>query len=381
MEFEGVVVTGTRIVVGVDGSPAAQSALTWAAREARVRQRSLLIVHCPELAYAGMIPAEQSAMQVLDDLGERLLAQQAATASAQQPGVLVTTLLSQSRPSDALVDLSIDADLVVVGSSGRGGNFDTLLGSVSHRVAVHAHCPVVLVPDAPILRTHVQTRRIVVGISSAVAGRLALEVAFEEAHRRDAVLTAVCAWPRPDGWLLDGLDPVLLGQWQQQAGDRLELELEPVRARYPLVIVQPELVLGDAADALVQAASAAELVVIGCHHSEDRWNTRLGPVPTEILHRIQCPVVVVGQQRGPIDETWPRSTMANFRSVSFNPLDSVREEGHNTEINTAAAIAHRCGMTHLASGRFCLLPERHFGSCDFRRHEDVSTANAQAGAS
>jgi hypothetical protein len=40
-------------------------------------------------------------------------------------------------------------------------------------------------------------------------------------------------------------------------------------------------------------------------------------------------------------------------------------EGHNSEINTAAAQAHRCGMTHLASGRICLLPERHSGSCDF----------------
>ena len=45
--------------------------------------------------------------------------------------------------------------------------------------------------------------------------------------------------------------------------------------------------------------------------------------------------------------------------------DPVRVEGHNSEINTAAAQAHRCGMTHLASGRICLLPERHSGSCDF----------------
>ncbi len=43
-----------------------------------------------------------------------------------------------------------------------------------------------------------------------------------------------------------------------------------------------------------------------------------------------------------------------------------REESHNTEINTTAAESHRCGMTHLASGRICLLPERHSGSCDFQ---------------
>lgn len=52
------------------------------------------------------------------------------------------------------------------------------------------------------------------------------------------------------------------------------------------------------------------------------------------------------------------------------PTGPVREESHNTQINTAAAQAHRCGMTHLASGRICLLPERHSGSCDFQHQQD-----------
>jgi hypothetical protein len=48
----------------------------------------------------------------------------------------------------------------------------------------------------------------------------------------------------------------------------------------------------------------------------------------------------------------------------------VRDESHNSEINTVAAQAHRCGMTHLATGRICLLPERHRGSCDFSQQQD-----------
>jgi hypothetical protein len=56
----------------------------------------------------------------------------------------------------------------------------------------------------------------------------------------------------------------------------------------------------------------------------------------------------------------------------------VREESHNTQINTAAAQAHRCGMTHLATGRICLLPERHAGSCDFRHQQnDIQAALAE----
>jgi hypothetical protein len=57
--------------------------------------------------------------------------------------------------------------------------------------------------------------------------------------------------------------------------------------------------------------------------------------------------------------------------------DSIRVEGHNSEINTAAARAHRCGMTHLATGRLCLLPERHSGSCDFQQHADPQAAIAE----
>jgi hypothetical protein len=60
------------------------------------------------------------------------------------------------------------------------------------------------------------------------------------------------------------------------------------------------------------------------------------------------------------------------------PSGAVRDESHNTQINTAAAEAHRCGMTHLASGRICLLPERHPGSCDFtHRQNDVESAVRQ----
>jgi hypothetical protein len=61
--------------------------------------------------------------------------------------------------------------------------------------------------------------------------------------------------------------------------------------------------------------------------------------------------------------------MTSSDKLSPNP-DPVRAEGHNTQINTAAAQAHRCGMTHLASGRICLLPERHAGSCDFQQRQD-----------
>ena len=70
--------------------------------------------------------------------------------------------------------------------------------------------------------------------------------------------------------------------------------------------------------------------------------------------------------------------MTSFDNLSATS-GAARDESHNTQINTAAAQAHRCGMTHLATGRVCLLPERHSGSCDFQyRQNDVESTVAQA---
>jgi hypothetical protein len=64
--------------------------------------------------------------------------------------------------------------------------------------------------------------------------------------------------------------------------------------------------------------------------------------------------------------------MTNTSDRSFSAAATqARDESHNSEINTAAAGAHRCGMTHLASGRLCLLPERHAGGCDFRAADEA----------
>jgi nucleotide-binding universal stress UspA family protein len=270
-----------RIVVGVDGSVGARTALLWAVDECRLRRRTLLIVHAPD--GAAVATAGAPSPRALDEFGERLLGAHAAAASARQPGVAVTTMLSHEPAADTLVVLSGDADLLVVGTHGLGGNLASILGSVSHRVAPHAHCPVAVVPDQPVLNGGgAPASRLVVGVSATVSGRAALEFALEEAVRRDATVVAVRA----------GHESAAVNR-----AAVLPRDLAPLLERYPGARVEPDLVTAEPAEALLAAARDAVLLVVGCHHSDDRWSTRLGPVPSAILHRVPCPVVVVGRRR------------------------------------------------------------------------------------
>jgi nucleotide-binding universal stress UspA family protein len=166
-----------RIVVGVDASPGARTALAWAAAEARLRQAVLQVVHAyhsQELVAPLYFPSqhalpgtpigaagEPSQRDLTATLQDRAEFEQAFRRQAEQfldallgelgetvSGVQVQrTVVEDRRPAEALVELSADADLLVVGSRGRGGFTELLLGSVSHATVLHAVCPVVVVPS------------------------------------------------------------------------------------------------------------------------------------------------------------------------------------------------------------------------------------------
>jgi nucleotide-binding universal stress UspA family protein len=166
-----------RIVVGVDASPGARTALTWAAAEARLRQAVLQVVHAyhsQELAAPFFFPSqhalpgipegaagEPSQREMTESLRDRaeyeevyrgraeeLLAALLSELEETVSGVDVQrTVVADRRPAAALVELSTDADLLVVGSRGRGGFTELLLGSVSHAAVLHSVCPVVVVPS------------------------------------------------------------------------------------------------------------------------------------------------------------------------------------------------------------------------------------------
>jgi nucleotide-binding universal stress UspA family protein len=139
-----------RIVVGVDGSKPANRALRWAVDEARLRGGVLELVHAwrVPVSVVGVAPGatvgvdpfglETNAAAVLDE----------ATDAVDQTGLAwpVERTLSNRGAAWAILESARQADLVVVGSRGRGGFAGLVLGSVSHQVTHHAPCPVVVIP-------------------------------------------------------------------------------------------------------------------------------------------------------------------------------------------------------------------------------------------
>ena len=138
-------------VVGIDDSAAAARALRWAVQESRLRGARLVVVHAWDWPYGGELgglAAEVLAGMHFPEASAKVLAAMVLAAlGGDAGGVEVEERVVEGPPAKALVDASAGADLLIVGSRGRGGFGGLLLGSVSQQCLHHAHCPVAVVPS------------------------------------------------------------------------------------------------------------------------------------------------------------------------------------------------------------------------------------------
>lgn len=136
------------IVVGVDGSRGSRIALTWAAAEAADHRADLIVLNVWEHALlpplgSGSVPqtavadpSEGATEELLKVISEEL---------GDDPGVRVQPVIKHGNPAEVLIEQSVDASLLVVGTRGHGGFAGLVLGSVSQHVAAYARCPVTVV--------------------------------------------------------------------------------------------------------------------------------------------------------------------------------------------------------------------------------------------
>ncbi|MEO6794814.1 MAG: universal stress protein [Mycobacterium sp.] len=134
------------VVVGIDGSPVSEAATTVAFEEASLRGVELVAVYAWHDTGVLDFPGIDAAAMASD--GELALAERLAGWRERYPDVTVRRVVVGDRPADQLVEQSQEAQLVVVGSHGRGGFTGMLLGSVSLAVVQSAHAPVLVVRPA-----------------------------------------------------------------------------------------------------------------------------------------------------------------------------------------------------------------------------------------
>jgi nucleotide-binding universal stress UspA family protein len=135
------------IVVGVDGSPLAETALEYAIEEARLRHASLQVTYAyPVLASALTGSTGNDYYHQVEDEAKSFLQAIVAKAPSTE-GIEVEWLATPGNPSEVLIEASGAATLLVVGSRGVGGFMGLLMGSTSTQCVHYSHCPVLVVRE------------------------------------------------------------------------------------------------------------------------------------------------------------------------------------------------------------------------------------------
>lgn len=288
------------IVVGVDGSESAAPAVRWAARHARDTGGRLHLLYAAPLPDAATVVlpvpfGTRGGVLPRGPSSETILAAAAMLAADHTHGVDVSASVSPSTATQALVEASTHAQLIVVGSRRLGRLTGSLLGATGARVAANAHCPTVVVRAEG-----VPTGPVVVAVDDSPPTQPALRFAFAEAARRRSCLVAVHCWTPPvlpAGIGSEVAQSLMVGPARRElrsaAANVFTRVLAPWRAAFPDIGVQEWLSEGDPGTAVPHYADRAAMIVVGSHGTGPLSGLLTGSTSQALLHRADCPVIVI----------------------------------------------------------------------------------------
>lgn len=283
------------IVVGVDGSPASEHAVTWAADEARLQGRGVTLVSAQTrmtthelgmLASMGISPR-----QIHDELrmiAERDLERARQLTRDRWSEAAIDTLTEPEDPRTLLLDLSKTASLTVVGTRGHGLVAGLLLGSVSAAVVRHAESPVAVIRPTP-----PEAEGVLIAADGSEESLPLIESAFREASFHRYPVTIVhCLW--------DGI--VSQARWAdvsetdtQGAEARLRIaeSVAGMSEKFPDVETQVKVTRGAFDACLVDLSARHQLLALGRPPRSLRVRLTLAGLTTSIAEHAHCPVLVV----------------------------------------------------------------------------------------
>jgi nucleotide-binding universal stress UspA family protein len=295
-----------RVVVGVDGSPGGRLALAAALRAAAERGARLDVVSAvpPPVVWTRGAPVEVPDVDAIRaDTARRArdLVAEVRQELGGVPGVddvEVSLSVTDAPPVQSLTDPADGAQLLVVGSRGRGAVRSALLGSVALHCISHAPCPVLVVHPVP--EDAPREQRIVVGVDGSTGARAALAAAAEEAGRTGAAVDVVAAYTAADYWT-DMATVVVppLDEGRQEVRRQAEALVDDVLAAQagPPPAVRLHVVEGPAEEVLVHRARGAELLVVGSRGHGVLAGLLLGSVALHCAMHAAGPVLVVRPSR------------------------------------------------------------------------------------
>ncbi|HKY75210.1 MAG TPA: universal stress protein [Acidimicrobiia bacterium] len=276
-----------QIVVGIDGSENAATAMRWAVDEADLHGADVeAVLAWSELDQYHLERSEHFDPDYGEDTARIALGSWVADASGPEAEVAQTVVCDG--PVRALLEAGDAADLLVLGARGSGGFEGLLLGSVSDRVAQLANRPVAVVRTA----APVRGGRVVVGIDGSARSRDALRWAAAEALAREAILEIVHAWGLPM-MTSPPVHAVIPNASTLEENGRAILDTAATDPALAGVTVNPHVVAGSPARALLERATSAGLLVVGTRGFGRVAGALLGSVSRQLLHHAPCPVVVI----------------------------------------------------------------------------------------
>lgn len=228
------------------------------------------------------------AKQVAEVMNAALGVVHAALAGGR--AVPVKEMVVPGSDAQVLIDVSKEADMIVVGRRGLGALEGLLLGSTSFALVHHSHCPVVVLHDGgdEVGPMPPASAPIVVGVDGSPASEQAVSIAFEEASFRNVELIAVHTWMNPADFYVD-FDSTAAAD---QASEELAQRLAGWGERYPDVVVRRVVGQDNPAHRLIEESRDAQLLVVGSRGRGGFAGMLLGSVSWAVAQAARVPVMV-----------------------------------------------------------------------------------------